>query len=178
MNTSTPRLQLAVCAAAMLAAAAACGGSAGSSPHVASVGGRPAGSATSASAADRTRVWLNFAACLRAHGANEPDPSFDANGNPTWQVNPKSLSATATQACSSVLQPANLQRPASASTAAQLAQLTRLAQCLRQHGIADFPDPDPQTGQFPTTHDPRQEPGWAAAQQACQQFQPQGKSGS
>lgn len=175
MKTSTPRLQLAVCAAAVLAAAAACGGS---SPHVASVGRRQAGSVTPASAADRTRVWLNFASCLRAHGANEPDPSFDANGNPTWQVAPKSLSATATQACGSVLQPANLERPRSAPTAAQLAQLTRLAQCLRRHGIADFPDPDPQAGQFPTTHDPRQEPGWAAAQQACQQFQPQGKSSS
>jgi hypothetical protein len=178
MKQGAPRLQIAACAAVMLAAAIACGGTGGSSPHVAGAGGHPAASATPASAADRTRVSLQFASCLRAHGVNEPDPSFDANGNPTWQVDPKQLSVTATGACSSILQAANVQPPHSAPTAAQLAQATHLAQCLRQHGIADFPDPDPQTGQFPTTHDPRQEPGWAAAQQACQQFEPQGKSGS
>jgi hypothetical protein len=149
-----------------LLAAAACGGGAGSSHPVAS-----------ASPAELTHVWVSFAACLRAHGANEPDPTFDQNGSPQWPVDPKTLPPAATQACGSILQGANLQGHG-APTAAQLAQATRYAQCLRQHGIADFPDPDPQTGSYLTTHDPTQEPGWAAAGAACRQLAPQGKSGS
>jgi hypothetical protein len=63
-------------------------------------------------------------------------------------------------------------------TAAQLAALTRYAQCLRGHGVPDFPDPDPRTGSYPTTSDPTREPDWSAATHACQQLAPQGKSRS
>jgi hypothetical protein len=116
-------------------------------------------------------VWLSFAACLRAHGANEPDPTFDQDGNPQWAIEPKNLPSDATDACGSILQAASLQRRP-APTAAQLARLTQYAQCLRQHGVADFPDPDPQTGSYPTTSDPTKEAAFPAAQQACRQLAP------
>jgi len=156
------RLILAAC----VAAATACGGAAGAHP------------AASATQASQAHVWLGYAACLRAHGANEPDPTFDQNGSPRWSVDPKTLPADATQACGSLLQSANLERPRSAPSAAQLAALTRYAQCLRRHGVPDFPDPDPQTGSYPTAGDPTREPGWTAATQACQQLAPQGGKAS
>jgi hypothetical protein len=148
--------------AAAVAAAAACGGAAADHP------------AATASPADPAHVWLSFAACLRAHGANEPDPAFDQNGSPQWAVDPKTLPPAATQACGSLVQSANLERPGAAPTAAQLAALTRYSQCLREHGVPDFPDPDPLTGSYPTTGDPTREPGWNAATRACQQLAPQG----
>jgi hypothetical protein len=132
------------------------------------------GAAGSSRAPDQTHVWLSYAACLRAHGANEPDPTFDQDGGPQWSVSPKTLPPAAIRACGAILQSAHLvgSRPPSAT---RLAGLIRYAQCLRQHGIADFPDPDPQTGSYPTTHDPTREPGWPAATQACRSLAPQGK---
>lgn len=70
-------------------------------------------------------------------------------------------------------------------TAAQLAQLTRFAQCIRQHGVPDFPDPDPQNGHFhgyaavvqaAGSPAPGVDPGFAAAfaaaYRACGQYAP------
>jgi hypothetical protein len=155
---------LCLAAAAVLALTAACGGptATGSSPSP---------------RADATHAYLSYAICLRAHGANEPDPALDQNGNPQWAVNPKTLPPAATQPCNSILQAAHLNGGHGAPTAAQLAQLTRFAQCIRQHGVADFPDPDAQTGSFPTTQDPTREPGWDAAYQACKQLMPTEKVG-
>jgi hypothetical protein len=162
MPSAARRFLLAAC----LAAATACGGTAGG--H----------SAASAPPPDQAHVWLSFAACLREHGANEPDPTFDQSGSPQWSVDPKTLPPAATQACGSLLQSAHLQRPQSAPTAARLAALARYAQCLREHGVPDFPDPDPQTGSYPTTSDPTREPDWTTATRACQQLAPPGGKAS
>src|SRR5262249_13872519 len=43
---------------------------------------RPSPGSAQLSAGDRQRLWLQFANCLRQHGADEPDPSFDSEGNP------------------------------------------------------------------------------------------------
>jgi hypothetical protein len=57
---------------------------------------------------------------------------------------------------------------------AQFRQLVQLAQCLRQHGLPNWPDPDPD-GAFPLPpsllHKP---PGYAAATGACRRFWPSG----
>ena len=165
-------------AAAMLSFATACGAGSASAAPVAHAGpasstGHGSGSAQ-LSASDRQRLWLQFASCLRQHGADEPDPSFDSNGNPQWALNVKSVPQTAQQACASILQSLNL-HPAQRADPARIAALTRFAHCIRQHGIANFPDPDG-SGNFPTNGDPTLQPGWAAAFQACSSLQPRGKS--
>jgi len=151
-----------------LLAAAACGSSA-SAPPVAGSSGHTVAAVSSPAAnavAQRTHAWLTFAACMRAHGANLPDPSFDQDGNPQWPVNPKTQSGPAFAACQSALQGTSAGKSTRPPTAAELAALTRFARCMRQHGIADFPDPDPQTGGFANVD--KANPSLQAATKACQ----------
>jgi hypothetical protein len=161
---------MSVAVVAVATAALACGGGP-TGAHVASVGGH---AAPTPSANPRTAI-LQYAACMRAHGANVPDPTFDQHGNPQWPSGTDVKGAgnpAAAQACYSILQTVSSARRPSPPTAAQLAQRTRLAQCIRQHGFPNFPDPDPQTGQFATTGDPSNQPGFAAAARACLQQVP------
>jgi hypothetical protein len=163
-------IRTALVAAAALLVAAACGSSL-SAPRVAGSTGRPAAAVTSPHAlttAQRTRAWLDFAACMRAHGANLPDPSFDQDGNPQWSVSPKQQPQGTVTACQSYLQAVSAGGTDQAPTAAELAQLTRFAQCVRQHGVPDFPDPDPRTGAFSGID--KTSPALQAAAQACQQY--------
>ena len=163
---------------AMLSLATACGAGSASAPAVAHASsGRsaaPGSGSAQLSVGDRQRIWLQFASCLRQHGADEPDPTFDSNGNPQWAVNIKGLPAAVQQPCASILQSLNL-HPGQPAGPARIAALTRFSQCIRQHGVADFPDPD-SSGSFPTNGDPTLKPGWAAAFQACRSLMPTGKS--
>jgi hypothetical protein len=166
-------IRTALVASAALLVTAACGSSS-SAPHVAGSTGRPAAAVSSPAAlttAQRTRAWLGFAACMRAHGANLPDPSFDQSGNPQWSVSPKQQPQAAFTACQSYLQALDVGGARPAPTAAQIAQLTRLAQCMRQHGVPNFPDPNPQTGRFDGVDG--NDPTIQAAGQACKQYAPQ-----
>lgn len=146
---------------------AACGttGTSGSSP-------------TAGSTAPST---LAYAQCMRAHGITDfPDPGSDGElslnaapgtdldpGNPTYQA--------ADAACTALLPPK--QAPPSGLAAANL----KYAQCMRAHGVSDFPDPKPdgslQVQAAPGTDlDPRN-PAYKAADGACKQYQPNGGAG-
>lgn len=70
---------MSVAVVAVATAALACGGGP-TGAHVASVGGH----ATPTASADPRSAALQYAACMRAHGANVPDPTFDQNGKPQW----------------------------------------------------------------------------------------------
>jgi hypothetical protein len=81
---------------------------------------------------------------MRAHGiADFPDPDADGNfdlsregdmdpANPTYQA--------ATQACQAYGSSGKSSAPA--LTPDQIAATVRFAQCMRSHGIANYPDPD------------------------------------
>jgi hypothetical protein len=124
-------------------------GSGHSTPQVA----RATGAAHTAPAHDRagaTQLIHTAAQCLRDHGIpNFPDPVFDTHGQ--LQIDdqllrslPASVTQAAEQACTAQIdaaqQAADAQRPA--ATPQELAQATRFAQCMRQHGWPNFPDPD------------------------------------
>jgi hypothetical protein len=119
-------LLLSTCAAML--ALAACGGS---------PSGRGAPGTTSAAA-----VWQDYARCVRANGAPDfPDPTVDAAGNATFpNANVKNLPAATQSACAAILGrlPAQLR----AGRPQDVGMLQRFAQCMRAHGIADWPDPD------------------------------------
>jgi hypothetical protein len=70
----------------------------------------------------------------------------------------------------------------SSSGGADLAKLQQYAQCMRSHGISDFPDPQPnpggQGGSFQTSGGPgsdldHNDPRYQAADQACKSLMPQ-----
>lgn len=149
------------------------------------------GSGSSASSgALVTNAGVRFSACVRAHGVPDyPDPSNGggagggAAGN-TGGVKLRSLSEspqvlqTATQKCRKYL-------PAVKGPATSPAQLTKLraaaladAECMRAHGVANFPDPQISlTGGHIVSHIGAgsggaklnaQSPAFEAAQKECQ----------
>jgi hypothetical protein len=111
---------------------------------VAGCGSEDAGSATSASAG--TEQAVKYAECMRDNGVSEfPDP--DASGELTidgvlngTSVDPSSAAwKQATAACDD-LQPAGFTGDHDVSDAEQALRL-QFAQCMRENGVPDFPDP-------------------------------------
>jgi hypothetical protein len=118
---------------------------------------------------------LVFSRCVREHGVpNFPDP--DSNGNlPALTQQDlgvsKQTSLAAQHACESVLS-----RGRSTGTAQQrqqkLAFGLKVAQCLRAHGYATFPDPTGFSQALPPGIDPSS-PQFEAAQTTCEQQEQQ-----
>jgi hypothetical protein len=123
---------------------AACGGSP-ATPGVASAGSTS--TATPPSSATGGSSVLRYSQCMRSHGiADYPDPS--GNGSVTIRVRPGSdlnpyspQNQAAQAACKSVSPGGNLTL---AQEAAANGKGLRYSQCIRSHGIADFPDPNGQ----------------------------------
>jgi len=59
------------------------------------------------------------------------------------------------------------------SAAAAHAQAVRFADCMRSHGVTNFPDPTPGTASYPTVPGNTQSPGFGSAEQACGHYVPQ-----
>ncbi len=147
---------------------AGCGGSSGS-PTAAAVGGASTSTSSAASSGPVSTAGssnatgggaassgstgrgaggsgpLAFARCMRANGVpNFPDPSpgggflFSTAG-----VNPSSPAFRAARATCQKLLPGGPPGPGSSThpSAQTLAKLLRIAACMRQHGVPQFPDP-------------------------------------
>ena len=81
---------------------------------------------------------VKFAECMRANGVPHfPDP--DPKGDSNFGVDvPKDVFAKAVDACKALKPPGAL---SSKRTAKQQSASLRFAQCVRDHGVKDFPDP-------------------------------------
>jgi hypothetical protein len=142
------RPALAVTAALLLA-----GCTDAKSPSVANVGTTTTAtrSTTSASvaAADQSQLQqdaLKYSRCMRTNGVPAfPDPG--SGGGFTYQVgggiDPSSPSFTAAQAKCHGLMPAGPAPPGSTThpSAHWLARMVKAAECMRRHGVPEFPDP-------------------------------------
>ena len=120
---------------------------------------------------------------MRAHGIPDfPDPNSDgqiqleAHPGSDLDFNSPKFQA-AQQACRS-LEPGhgNPQQQAQ-----DRVKMLKYSQCMRDHGIKDFPDPNPQGGLMISAApggdlDPNS-PQFQAAQKACQSLMPGGKGG-
>ena len=177
---------LAVVVAALGLAAAACGGGE-SSPGVASVGsnsttttlqsGVPESGSSAISYADR----LKHAECIRAHGIPDfPDPNRNGatllRGGPGSDLNPGNPRLQAAEkACQKLL--SNGGKPTPAEQTQASVQALKFSECMRAHGIADFPDPVQINGYPGWTFNPSGDlnadnPKFQAAQIACQKIMP------
>lgn len=141
--------------------------SAGASTHTAaSSPGRESGASPDANIAAIVQ-------CYRAHGdPGFPGPVYDP-GDGRWHfgTSPASAPVSTQRACQQLF-PAST--PSPPVPQAQFQKLVRLAQCIRQHGVANWPDPNVQ-GEFPLPQALMQK---SAAQQhafqACQRYFPSG----
>jgi hypothetical protein len=179
-----PRLPVLVGALALTLAVAACGGG-GKSNGVASLSGsdKPTATTSPGGSSDPKQAALAFAKCMRQHGIDMPDPQFDANGRITQQYkaspgkgpnDPKFKAAQ--EACKKYMpNGGNAPKP----NPQEQQQMLQFARCMRQHGI-NIPDPNPNGGGIdigPNTGVRPDDPKFKAAQQACQQYQPNGGKG-
>ena len=164
-------LAAALAGAALLAAACS-----GGSPNPSAGAGSPGGS-------ERTSA-LAYSQCMRARGIkNFPDPSagggINISGGQGTSLDPASPQfQAADKTCKSLM-------PGSALSPAQQAQVKagnlKFAQCMRAHGISDFPDPTSQ-GQIQIQAKPGSDldpnnPRYQSANKACQQYQLGGGKG-
>lgn len=135
-------------AAGLALSAAACGGGTSSAAGPASAGatsaaGRAAPVSTSGASSAYVSDKLGFARCLRTHGVPDyPDPN--AAGQEPSTPNPKQLISTpqgqaAVGACGYWSD--RIHGDVAAQNQATLAEYVRFAQCMRSHGLPDFPDP-------------------------------------
>ena len=126
--------------------AAGCGGSNG--PGVPSAASDKSNHTSASSSRGAIARVLVYSQCMRSHGiADFPDPttsgggaSISVHGGPGSDLNTHNPTyEAANQACGHLL-PAG--GPGSAQpTAHDTAQMLHVSQCMRQHGIAGFPDP-------------------------------------
>ena len=167
--------------------AAACGGGS-KDPGAASAASTsttvaPSGaSASSSSAQSRQAELLQFSQCMRSHGVpNFPDLNATEgilNGLAHSGVNPETPAfQSALQACKKYNAAGNL---TPAQSAAQNARGLEFSQCMRSHGVPNYPDPTtgPLGEQVINLHgtgiDPTS-PTYQAANQACQKLVPGSK---
>jgi hypothetical protein len=152
----------------------ACGGDGGNSNGVASLDGGKATTTTRAGAGNDRQKALAYARCMRQHGIDAPDPTFDAAGHMGMQMpsgvgpdDPKFKAAE--QACK---QYAPSAEPEKVDPQVQQ-QMLAFARCMRQHGI-NIADPKPGEGinaDGAAGVNPNS-PEFKAADQACQQYVP------
>jgi hypothetical protein len=117
------------------------------SPGVASASTSAAGQPSSHSSAKPST--LAYAQCMQSHGVkNFPEPNSSGQltltqGQSLPDANSPQFQAAA-KACVS-LNPAGV-APNAAQAALHLQQDIAYAKCMRSHGLTNFPDPDPNTG--------------------------------
>jgi hypothetical protein len=143
-----------------------------------SASGGSAGATTTTAQQAAAAVWRELVACARANGMpNLPDPQIDSNGRASFPDGTPEPPASVRRACQSIYD----RLPASARgdeerPPADLQALLRFARCMREHGMADFPDPQAD-GRFPLPASLRggKTPQFLRAMQACRQLNPNAK---
>jgi hypothetical protein len=167
----------------LLLPVAGCGKKAGGNDGVASAGtAKPNASASASSGArnpkDDQEALLKYAQCMRDHGIPMDDPNIEGNGiSMTIPEGTDKTKVDAAHAECKQYMP-NGGQPQKLDPAEQ-EKLRKFAECMREHGITNFPDPtdegmmidgdklavDPQSQQFKD------------AEKACEQFQPKPPGG-
>ena len=139
-------------AAAAVIGLAACGGS--GSPHVANLsnssGNGSGATTTTLPKGNPTQLLDEWATCMRSHGdPNQVDPTIDANKviHITYPAStsgngPATFGKGSNDPCSAYLTAASTAlRGGKPLPKPDPAKLEKFSQCMRAHGIPDFPDP-------------------------------------
>jgi hypothetical protein len=150
---------------ALLAALAVTGCGPGT-PDVATAGGKAGAGATPT--ANATEQQARYEQCLREHGVEVRPSDKYAPVSPV----PQDRVDAAEQACARYLPTEVEPEP---KDPAELEKLRQFARCLREHGVPEWPDPDPRTGEFTWSSDEqagaaKRNPKLPAAMTACEQY--------
>jgi hypothetical protein len=168
-----------VATAGLALLSAGCGGSSGSQvAQLSSTATQSTSSSNPPSASAQQNGAVAFAGCMRSHGVpNWPDPNSSGVFDKT-KLTPQQLGASGSRvqaaqtACQHLLPGGSVLSP---SQVQQLrAQGLEFAQCVRSHGVPNFPDPA-SDGRIPdpaTVGINQGSPKFQAANQACGKYRP------
>ena len=125
-----------------------------------------------------TTLIRELMTCIHTHGAPDfPEPTLNDRGIPRWPDGTQPPPQSAIDACQSIYnQLPTGDRVPHVLTQAELHLAQQFAQCMRQHGYADWPDPNPD-GSYPLPNDITSEgksPHLISAAHACTQYNPSG----
>ncbi len=176
MSSSSVAAAAIIATAGLALLAAACGGSNGG--RVAQLGSTTTQNTSNPSAATGQQNGpLGFSRCMRSHGAtNYPDPNGSgqlAKESPQQLGVSSSQFQSAQRACQHLL-PNGGSGPNAAQLQQVKAQGLRFSQCVRSHGVPNFPDPG-SDGRIPdpaTVGIDQGSPKFQAANQACRKYRP------
>ncbi|WP_212840324.1 hypothetical protein [Catellatospora sp. IY07-71] len=155
-------------------ALAACGGQA--DEGVATAGGARPDASASAVPEDKTEQGRRFAACMREHGVDMPDPEPGEAMRAEMSKLPKDKLAPALEACKTLLPGGG---DALQLDPQQVEQLRALSKCMRENGVEEFPEPD-DTGKLRlegNLADLRSSPKFQQALEKCRDLMPAFKGG-
>lgn len=170
------RVRTGLVAAALALGMSGCAANDDGGDKVATAGG--AGGATTSAPAKREGDMVKFTQCMREHGVDMPDMPDDGTGKIQIKVpqgsDPKKVEAGMAE-CRQHM-PNGGEPPKLDPEQAERAR--KMSQCMRENGVPEFPDPDPDGGirvemKPGSTLDP-ESPQFKAARQACAQFLPDG----
>jgi hypothetical protein len=195
------RILLVALAAATALAVAGCRGEKNDGEGVATAGGTPTSAATGdnsdagADDGDMAEKMRRFAACMREHGIDMPDPEVDGDGRVRVQIGGAGAQAgsgtsgggappdrekleAAQQACKQYL-PNGGEPPK--MDPEQVEKARQFAKCMRENGVPNFPDPQadggvrieagPGTGIRPDSQE------FKDAHAKCEQYMPRRQAG-
>jgi len=98
------------------------------------------GQPTRAQSETPAQIWHELAVCARAHGdPSFPDPTVDAQGQATFPPGTQKPSAATIAACQSIYN--RLPASVRGGGAPGIQMGIKFAQCMRAHGMPDWPDP-------------------------------------
>jgi hypothetical protein len=147
------RAALLVPAVVLLAAAlVACGSSSSGGAKVATAAGTKS-TTTTTTKTNARQAHLDFARCMREHGVDMPDPTFDDNGGVQLEVREgggeveqagevDSTFREAEKTCRHRLAGVMGDGPDGRPDAETQERALRFARCMRENGVTNFPDPD------------------------------------
>jgi hypothetical protein len=158
-------------------APAACARNKADDPSVASAqkGGVKPSSSPSATASEDPDAPLKFSRCMREQGISWfPDPKEGKMSIAIPQGTDRKKLEAAQEACKKFLPNGGQMHQPSAE---ELEQARQMAKCMRENGVPNFPDPNPDGG---LNANPDKlgfspnDPSWKKAEAACAQYGPKG----
>jgi len=98
------------------------------------------GQPTQARSETPAQIWHELAVCARAHGdPSFPDPTVDAQGQAHFPPGSQKPPAATIAACQSIYN--RLPASVRGNDAPDIPMALKFAQCMRAHGMPDWPDP-------------------------------------
>ena len=127
---------------------------------------------TGAAPADRAEAARAYAQCIRDNGVPDfPDPDADGElRGPAHEKQDDPAFQAAQEKCRDLAPGGEHEK----SDPATVEQMRKFSQCMRDNGLPDFPDPDPDGRLRGAGHEQQDTPTYRAAMEACRQKLPGG----